>query len=299
MPVRPPALMYSDMKLNIALFCALLWALFGNECNNYREVMKVLQVLDSWGRYATWSAYTPEICRHILWAVLHEEQQFINKKLLSTAFMPEKTVLYPMCLLNILDEVLNAETIAHPMYPSAWPTDAKQSRQIPPREVPSIPPPTSWPAQPSASGGLLAPAGRQTSRQQQPQSVDKHHPWIKINSLMDPYLAVQNNRVNINKILAAANKCYKDLPTITKYMTPQGGSAIFWNSVLGQCTFGWNCVFCCGHVKPDKISQELADGVCNVIAKGILHLCKNNGGTVPLPAANKKCITSKQATANK
>jgi hypothetical protein len=111
MPVRPPALMYSDMKLNIASFCALLWALFGNEGNYYREVMKVLQVLDSRGGYAMRSAYMPEICRHILWVVLHEERQFLNKKLLSTAFMPEKTVLYPMSLLNILDKVLNAETI--------------------------------------------------------------------------------------------------------------------------------------------------------------------------------------------
>ncbi len=108
------------MKLNIALFRSLLWALFGDECNYYKDVMKVLQVLDSRGVYATRSAYTPEICRRILWAVvLHEGWQFFNTKLLSTAFMPGKTVLYPMCLLNTLDKVLNAEPIARPTYPSA------------------------------------------------------------------------------------------------------------------------------------------------------------------------------------
>ncbi len=82
-------------------------------------------------------------------------------------------------------------------------------------------------------------------------------------------------------------------------MTPQGWSTICWNSVLGQCTFGWNCIFHHGHVKPDKISQKFADGVCNVIAKGVLHLWKNNGGTSPLPAKNRKRVASKQATANK
>jgi hypothetical protein len=104
---------------------------------------------------------------------------------------------------------------------------------------------------------------------------------------------VQNNRVNINKILATANKHYEDLPTILKNMTPQGQSTICWNSVLGQCTFGQNCVFRCGQLKPDKISQEFVDGVCDVIAKGVMHLCKNNGGTAPLPAANKKYFASK------
>ncbi len=120
MPVRPPASTYSDMKLNIALFYSLLWALFDDECNYYKEVMKVLQVLDSRGAYATRSAYTPEICRRILWAVvLHEGWQFFDTKLLSTAFTPGKTLLYPMCLLNILDKVLNVEPIARPTYPSA------------------------------------------------------------------------------------------------------------------------------------------------------------------------------------
>jgi hypothetical protein len=67
-------------------------------------------VLNSWGEYATRSAYTPEICRRILWAVLHDGRQFFDNKLLSTAFTPGKTVLYPMCLLIILDKVFNAET---------------------------------------------------------------------------------------------------------------------------------------------------------------------------------------------
>ncbi len=178
MLVRPLASTYSDMKSNIALFCALLWDLFGNECNYYKELVKVLQVLDSLGAYATRSAYTPEICRRILWAVLHEGRQLFDNKLLSTAFTPGKTVLYPMCLLNILDKVLNAELITHSMHPFVWLSEAEQSCQILPREPPSIPLPLSWPAQPSASGGLPVPAECQTSRQQQPQHVDRRHPRI-------------------------------------------------------------------------------------------------------------------------
>jgi hypothetical protein len=59
-----------------------------------------------------------------------------------------------------------------------------------------------------------------------------------------------------------------------------------------------NCVFRRGHVKPDEISQYFADGVCNVIVKGVLHLCKNNGVIAPPPEAKKQHITSKPVVAN-
>ncbi len=38
-----PALTYQDVsKLNIATFCAFLWTLFGDECDYYKELLKVL-----------------------------------------------------------------------------------------------------------------------------------------------------------------------------------------------------------------------------------------------------------------
>jgi hypothetical protein len=39
--VRVPASTYHDVKLNIAMFCAFLWTLFGDECDYYKEVMTV------------------------------------------------------------------------------------------------------------------------------------------------------------------------------------------------------------------------------------------------------------------
>ncbi len=135
--VRVPALTYHNVKLNIAMFYAFLWTLFGEECDYYKEVLKVLQVLESANIYTMRESYSTEVCRCIIWAILHEGLHFFHKKLLSTAFTLGRTVEYPMCLLNILDKVNNAEMIQRSTYPrrgspmgttstgpSAWPASS-------------------------------------------------------------------------------------------------------------------------------------------------------------------------------
>jgi hypothetical protein len=41
-----PAPDYMQLKLNICTFCALLWALFGDHCNYYKELVKIHRILD-------------------------------------------------------------------------------------------------------------------------------------------------------------------------------------------------------------------------------------------------------------
>jgi hypothetical protein len=41
-----PAPDYMQLKLNIGTFCALLWALFGDQCNYYKELVKINRILD-------------------------------------------------------------------------------------------------------------------------------------------------------------------------------------------------------------------------------------------------------------
>jgi hypothetical protein len=124
--VHVPASTYHDVKLNIVRFCAFLWTLFGDKCDYYKEVLKVLQVLESADVYAIRELYSREVCRHIIWAILHEGHRFFDKKLLSTAFTLGRTVEYPMCLLNILDKVHNAEMIQRSTYPLTWLTNRER-----------------------------------------------------------------------------------------------------------------------------------------------------------------------------
>jgi hypothetical protein len=41
-----PAGSYSKLKLNIGTYCGLLWSLFGQNCDYYKELLKIYRVLD-------------------------------------------------------------------------------------------------------------------------------------------------------------------------------------------------------------------------------------------------------------
>jgi hypothetical protein len=148
--------------------------------------------------YAMRESYSTEVCRKIKWAILHEAHCFFNNKLLSTAIMSGRTVDYPICLLNILDKVHNAELIQWSTYPRAWLTNGDPLQQGHPPRPPTVPPPLTWPTPqtPQAQGGTprqnqaaqsVTGGGRQGSGCQG-QGGDNRHPIIK--ALMDPYQAV-------------------------------------------------------------------------------------------------------------
>jgi hypothetical protein len=121
----------------------------------------------------------------------------------------------------------------------------------------------------------------------QGQGGDNRHPHIK--ALMDPFLANNTGgRLNITCLLDAANKQYEDLPKLPNYTNPQGPSSTCWNWVLGRWGYGRACIFCCGHVKQENMSDMFADAVCDVIGKGVVQLMNNGGGNTPQPPPNKK-----------
>jgi hypothetical protein len=143
--VRVPASTYQDVKLNIATFCAFLWTMFGDKCDYYKELLKVLRVLESADIYARRGSWSTEVCRRIIWAVLHKGHCFFDKKLLNTAFTSGRTVDYPICLLNILDKVHNPELIQWSTYPQVWLTNWEQLQQGHPPGPPAVLPPLTWP----------------------------------------------------------------------------------------------------------------------------------------------------------
>jgi hypothetical protein len=89
--------------------------------------------------------------------------------------------------------------------------------------------------------------------------------------MMDPYLKRYNNYVNVANILTASGKRMTDLPTLPKYCHPTGQSFLCWNSVLGRCFRGPRCRFARGHVKKGESTDSFADGVTDVIGKGVLY----------------------------
>jgi hypothetical protein len=49
---------YMDLKLNIGTYCGLLWSLFGDQCDYYKELLKMYRILDREECFTIRSAYT-------------------------------------------------------------------------------------------------------------------------------------------------------------------------------------------------------------------------------------------------
>ena len=138
------------------------------------------------------------------------------------------------------------------------------------------PPPTQWDT-PALAPPLTGPP---TPR---PGQEDIHHPKIKL--LMDPYLKRYNNFVSIADILTTSGKRMTDLPTLPEYCHPTGHMFLCWDSVLGKCFHGPRCKFSRGHMKKGDFTDAFADGVTDVISKGVIYYtnlpAREGGGGSP------------------
>ncbi len=74
-----PVMNYMDLKLNIRTYCCLLWAIFGDHCNYYKELLKIYHVLDREECFTIQNAYTREVCAQITWAIVDNGQSFFGR----------------------------------------------------------------------------------------------------------------------------------------------------------------------------------------------------------------------------
>ncbi len=49
-----PAITYMDLKLNIRTCCGLLWTIFGDHCDYYKELLKIYHILDCKECFMIW-----------------------------------------------------------------------------------------------------------------------------------------------------------------------------------------------------------------------------------------------------
>jgi hypothetical protein len=63
--MSPPAHNFRELWSNIAIFCALLFTLFGEGCDLYRSMFQILQILSHPFCMQNKQANTPEVCHRI------------------------------------------------------------------------------------------------------------------------------------------------------------------------------------------------------------------------------------------
>ena len=222
-----PAGSYSELKLNIGTYCGLLWSLFGQNCDYYKELLKIYRVLDRQECFSIRKAYTKEVCARITWAILDDGRSFFGQIVVAADFAPGARGHSATSYLEaITDSVRNANLVQRATFPREWMTHATPGN--PYQAPPAGAPPKIWDTPP-----VVAPGAPQPTNPRNPKKTDPRHPKIK--QLMDPYLKRYNNYVNLSEILTSSGKRMTDLPTLPQYCSATGASIICWNSVLGLC----------------------------------------------------------------
>ena len=84
-----PAHDFGELWSNIATFCALLFALFGEGCDLYRSMCQILQILSHPFCMQNKQAYTPEVCCRITWAIIVDTRSFFDNIKLAEDFLEQ------------------------------------------------------------------------------------------------------------------------------------------------------------------------------------------------------------------
>ena len=286
-----PAQNYMELKLNLSTFCALLWALFGEHCDYYRELLKLLNILDTEECFTIREAYTKEVCARITWAIINDGRSYFGRTCVATDFAQGEDYRFSVsCIDAITNEVRHGLSVIRANFPVQWITPPPASematttgrqQKLRQHTMPSTPPPTNWTTSPPTTGQA------QTNGQQaRTPTEDFRH--IKIKALMDPYLAKHNNYINLSAILTASGKTMRDMPTLPNYCTPTGTAYICWNNVLGRCFRGRRCKFIKGHVRKGEVTDEFAEAVADCIGKGVLFYTETQLATGGSPEGKRK-----------
>ncbi len=269
-----PAQNFMELKLNLSTFCGLLWALFGEQCNYYQELLKLLNILDTKECFTIRDVYTKEVCARITWAIIDDGRSYFGRTCVAADFAQGASYQFSVsCIDAITNEVRHGLSVIRANFPVQWitpppaiDTTASPGKQQRPRQhtIPNVPPPANWATTPPPAS-----QGQTTGQQARTPPEDFRH--IKIRALMDPYLAKYNNYIDLLAILMASSKTMRDMPTLPKYRTPTRTAYICWNSVLGRCFRGRRCKFIKGHVRKGEVTNEFAEAVADYIGKGVLY----------------------------
>ena len=291
--VRSPPSDLTELRQNISTFCALLWCLFGEGCDLWRSIESINRILNHPFSSQNKTAYTPEVCKRIVWAIIVDTRQFFDDIKLREDFInhrgPGK---FPFPVSVLQGEYMNIKfgaTIHRHNFPKEWMTVTREHHgpqgghqggyqgghqgggagrdggggggrggYQPPDPTPRVP--VNW---------------------RTPGFVDERHP--KIQTMMEPFLVQFGRRISVSNILTASGKRFEDLPKLDEF---PGG--VCWLHSLAICPYGTNCSFSAGHVPKGTLTEAHADQVVETLQVGITQLMSTAPPSGGSPSGRKR-----------
>jgi hypothetical protein len=280
---REPATDFLSLKLNIATYASLLWALFANECSLYKRLMEVHDILDQPEVMLNKHAFSALLCKQITWAIYNDARTFFNVRLHPDDFKPTgKRIRWPTSLLaDIHGDVMFQRPILRSNFPPTWlppvvPSPYHRAPQPPGGANPFFPTGTITPR--AERAGFTQHSNNSPPRDltQGGASLTHIHPTIK--AALTDYHAKFGGRAMIFRLLTAANLKMADLPKVSHLIDPTTGrNNLCYNHLLGVCPYGLQCNFAKhgGHLEARDVQADFATSLVATLQPGITWMLTN------------------------
>ena len=109
------------LKLSVATFAALLWALFGNHCDLYRKVKSFRETLDTPAVYSKLHYYTPHIIMEYWFDILDKLRIYFYTMLRKSDYERPSSPQFPISVMSSsLPNILAGNRIENGNFPESW-----------------------------------------------------------------------------------------------------------------------------------------------------------------------------------
>lgn len=285
---RPPPDTYSDLKTCIGTYCAMLWTLFGNQCEYFQKLHELYTCLESERVEESWANFSPLLCRQITWAIIDDGREYFAMAMLPDKFLvpPGAIIRYPQSSLEELIRPIKTQTqVLRANFPTQW---------APRHEVNNFARNGPGPAT-AASGnlhvgtvisatrsnnnnntrtsgstastastltGTATAASTQQSRLIRQTNV---HPMIK--ALMEPFI-LRHGQLQLTRVMMVAGIGWASMPKIDRFVV-DGVNNLCYNYILGKCTSRYCTHRTTGHIPATSVPDDFATKLCTVLKPGV------------------------------
>ena len=250
---RAPPVDYAGFKLALATFTALIWAVWGDECPLYKDLLGFCQMLKGANAMRRRFEFRPAYVRRLTWEVMLEADRFHRQEVAFNDF-EAGAVIFPMSkLAKVIDRFDAGEQIQCMSFPKEWNADhyKKAEKRLQGQEGAQ---------QHLASERQKPPQGGLAARGQHCDGKGGTHPKVK--AMMKTYLEKFSGIVSIGGLCKEAGIEVRDLPST-------GVTGACFQRLLGKCGHN-NCRF--KSVPDSKITETWADLMVTKLGPAVKRL---------------------------
>jgi hypothetical protein len=127
---RAPADNFLELKNNIATFMGLVWVLFGSNCDYYKGLRHIYDIMDLREVMAIKAHFTAEHCRRITWAIIDDGRSYFDNVKTTLDFGNGASVVFPQSfLVDIIRNVRYGILVERGNFPQEWLSQRKTLQQ--------------------------------------------------------------------------------------------------------------------------------------------------------------------------